>query len=138
MKALDEIERLFTKSINNNPSIWDKTAQYDVTKVSFLNSRSLVNKFDNIKMDLSLQQSDVIVLAETWIPERDRHTNKFELDNYESHFNNQGRGKGLAVYHKQDFGHMNDVNEENVSITKIGSEEMEIISIYQSKEPSAS
>ena len=88
MKALDEIERLFTKSINNNPSIWDKTAQYDVTKVSFLNSRSLVNKFDNIKMDLSLQQSDVIVLAETWIPERDRQTNKFELDNYESHFNN--------------------------------------------------
>ena len=36
-------------------------------------------------MDLSLQQSDVIVLAETWIPERDSHTNKFELDNYESH-----------------------------------------------------
>lgn len=70
IKALDEIERLFINSINNNPSIWDKTAQYDVTKVSFLNSRSLVNKFDNIKMDLSLHQSDVIVLAETWIPER--------------------------------------------------------------------
>ena len=38
IKALDEIERLRTKSMNNNPSIWDKTAQYDVTKVSFLNS----------------------------------------------------------------------------------------------------
>ena len=61
-KALDEIKRLQEVSINNNPTPWDKKSKSNVMKVSYLNTRSIVNKFDNIESDLSLKQSDLIVL----------------------------------------------------------------------------
>ena len=42
-----------------------------MTKISFLNTQSLLNKFDCIKLDLNLNQSDVIILAETWIAQNE-------------------------------------------------------------------
>ena len=64
-KALDENERLWDVSINSNPTVWTD----EVTKISFLNTQSLLNRFEFIKLDLKLHQSDVIILAETWIAE---------------------------------------------------------------------
>ena len=133
-KALDEIERLEQISINNNPTSWDKEATHDVTKISFLNTRSLVNKFDNIKSDLSLQQSNFIILAETWIPTNTSKSEQYQLKNFESHLNNSGRGKGLAIFYTQDIHHIEDDNSENISISKMTSEDLDIISVYRSKD----
>ena len=47
-KALDEIKRLHEVSINNNPTSWDKESTSNMIRISFLNTRSMVNKFDNI------------------------------------------------------------------------------------------
>ena len=88
-KALEEIRRLQEVSINNNPNSWDTPSKSNLTKICFLNTRSLVNKFDNITSDLSLQQSDVIILAETWIPENSNV--KYRIKTYETHLNNRGR-----------------------------------------------
>ena len=133
-KALDEITILQTKSINKNPSIWDKDFRSDVTKVGFLNTQSLVNKFNNIKSDLSLQQSDVMILAETWIPEILENSTNFALGSYALHLNSHGRGKGLAVFYKEEFGCIFDINQEKLNLTKISSKEMDIIGIYQSRD----
>jgi hypothetical protein len=135
-KALDEIRRLETVSINNNPTIWDRESTPNVKKVSYLNARSLVNKFDNITSDISLQQSDVLILAETWIQEKTDMSNKFKLKNYESHLNSSGRGKGLAIFHKQEYKHINDHNVENINITKIESKDLDVITIYRSNDGS--
>ena len=105
-----------------------------MTKISFLNARSLVRKFENIRLDVSLQQSDVIVLGETWIPEKTNKNEDYELNTYEAHLNNCGRGKGIAVFYKQEFQHMGDFNEENISISKMETEGLDIIAIYRSKE----
>ena len=55
-RALDEIKRLEEVSLNKNLSFWDKQERSGIEKISFLNVRSLINKFDNIRADWSLQQ----------------------------------------------------------------------------------
>ena len=49
-------------------------------------------------------------------------------------FKNIGRGKGLAVYYKQEFQHICDLNEDKISITKMASEDIDIVAIYRSNE----
>ena len=132
-KALEEIERLWKVSINNNPTPWDSDATSGVTKISFLNTRSLINKFDNIKLDLNLRKSDLMVLAETWIPHSKEKNNKYELECFEAHLNNCGRGKGLAMFYKQQFKHTVDLNGDNMSITKMESLDIDVIAIYRSQ-----
>ena len=134
-KALIEIKRLEEISINNNPTAWDKKSTLGVTKISLLNTRSLVNKFENIRCDFSLHQSDIMILVETWIPEISEER-KYVLKNFETHLNSAGRGKGIAVYSKKEFHHNCDLNDEHVSITKMESEDIDVIAIYRSKEGS--
>jgi hypothetical protein len=80
------IKRLQEVSISNNPTSWDKESTSNMIRFSFLNTRSIVNKFDNITSDLSLQHSDVIVLAETWIPKNSKV--KYRIKKYETHLKN--------------------------------------------------
>ena len=119
-KALLEIERLWEVSMNKNPTEWENDATDGVTRISFLNTRSVVNKF-NIKFDLNLCQSDLLVLGETWIPPNEDKCKHYKLENYEAHLNSAGRGKGLAVFYKQHFQHTLDLNEDNISMTKMES-----------------
>ena len=131
-KALDEMKRLEAVSINNNPTMWDREQTPEETKISFLNTRSLVNKFENIKCDFSLHQSDLMILVETWIPEKIEE-NKYELKNFEAHLNSSGRGKGIAVYSTKGYQHNCDVNDEHINITKMESEDMDVIAVYRSQ-----
>ena len=124
------------RDCNNNPTLWDKKSNSNVMKVSYLNTRSIVNKFDNIESDLSLQQSDLIILAETWIPGKADVSSKYNLKSYEAHLNSSGRGKGLAIFYKEEDKNIFDHNEENIDITKIESEEIDVIAIYRSQEGS--
>jgi hypothetical protein len=135
-KALVEIRRLQEVSINNNPTTWDTELKPNVMKICYLNTRSLVNKFDNITSDISLQESDILILAETWIPEKTDMSNKFQLKNYITHLNCSGRGKGLAIFNKPEFTPISNHNEKNINITKIESEDIDVIAIYRSKEGS--
>ena len=133
-KALDEIKRLQDVSINSNPSSWDKEPKSNVIKVSYLNTRSIVNKFGNIEADLSLRQSDLIILAETWIQANTEVSGKYDLETYDTHLNSSGRGRGLAIFYKEEHENICDHNEDYIDITKIESEEMDVIAIYRSKE----
>ena len=87
-----------------------------------------------IKLDYNLRESDVMVLAETWIPQNDEKCSTFELESYETHLNNCGRGKGIAAFYKQEFRHTRDLNEENISITKLESIDMDVIAVYRSQD----
>ena len=44
------------------------------------------------------------------------------------------RGKGLAIFFTQDVHHIEDDNIENISISKVVSEDVDIISVYRSKD----
>ena len=55
LNTLDVLKRLEEESINKNSSTWDKKTNSGVIKISFLNTRLIVRKFDNIKFELKLQ-----------------------------------------------------------------------------------
>ena len=113
---------------------WEGPVVVVVKKVCYLNTRSIVNKFSNIVSDSSMQQSDLMILAETWID--GNGSSKYELQGYDSHLNSSGRGKGLPIFYKDEYGDVSDHNEENADITKIESEDIDVIAIYRSKEGS--
>ena len=130
--ALAEIERLVQVSKNNNPSKWLRKNEQTV-KVSFLNSRSMRNKFYNIMADSSLLVSDIIILTETWLEEED-DDNKYSLPGYDVNLNKRGRGKGTASYLKdKNFKHELNINHDGFSISKITSSDLDIIGIYRSQ-----
>ena len=131
-KAQEEIKRLEEFSMNRNPKIWDKNCGNDAIKISYLNCRSLVNRFENIRTDVSLKQSDVLVLAETWIQNTVKG-DKFELEDYETHLNNTGRGKGLALFYRMDAEKVDDYNEDKINITKIEFAKIDVIAVYRSE-----
>ena len=54
------------------------------------------------------------------------------------HFNSYGDGKGIALYHKENFKPIADIKKENYQISKLNSEKCDIISVYRSSDSSKS
>ena len=130
--ALEEIERLVSVSKNKNPTAWDDGDTAKI-RVSFLNCRSMKNKFENIKEDQNLLQSVLIILTETWL-EVEQDLSCYELTDFMANFNNGGRGKGIAVYFKERFTHKTDIKKDGISITLMKSKDLDIIGVYRSQE----
>merc|ERR1712208_186318 len=102
-------------------------------KITFLNSRSIKNKFYNILADTSLLMSDIIILTETWL-EKEDDENKYVLPGYDGNWNKRGRGKGMASYFKEkDFTHVLNINQDGFCLTKITSSDLDIIGVYRSQ-----
>ena len=81
--ALAEIERLVQVSKNNNPTEWDcRDKATSKTRIS----RSIKNKFGNIKCDGSLRMSDIIFSIETWL-EENADVTEYSMDDHSADFN---------------------------------------------------
>ena len=132
-KALTEIDRLLKVSINQNPTDWDKEADETRIKISFLNCRSMKNKFDHIKADKCLMKSDIIVLTETWLEHTQNEDDQYKLTEFEANLNSIGRGKGIASYYKLKMQNVTNINCEGFSITKLEADNLDIIGVYRSQ-----
>ena len=106
-------------------------------RLSFLNCRSMKNKFENIKKDRSLLKSDLIILTETWLTE-DQNLENYDLPHYDVNYNHGGRGKGIASYFTRKFTHKKNANEEGLSISMLEMEDIDVIGVYRSQEGSIS
>ena len=74
----------------------------------------------------------MIALQETWLDEETM--NEFRIPGYTLHLNSYGKGKGLAIYFKEDlFHHEIDIKEENIQISNFSSTHLNIIVIYRSQ-----
>ena len=131
--AIQEIERLLRVSINKNPTPWKEDDDSKI-RLSFLNCRSIRNKFENVKADKC--QSQVIILTETWLEKESSEGN--HLPKYNDNFINIGRGKGIATYFKNAFKHMVNVNCKGFSIVKLEAKDVVVIGIYRSHEGNCS
>ena len=130
--AMNEIERLISVSMNKNPSVWESNDDSRI-RLSFLNCRSMKNKFEHIKADDSLMNSDVIMLMETWL-DPEQQEDEYELQNYAVSLNSGGRGKGIASYFKNNFNYVQNITTEGYSVSKISSKELDILGVYKSKD----
>ena len=129
--ALDEIKRLLSVSINKNPTPWQENN--DKRKISFLNCRSIKNKFENIKADKCLLQGQIIILTETWL-DNELASGDYQLAGYQASFSNRGRGKGIATYYTKHFEHKESTNCSGFSLVKFEASDIVIIGVYRSNE----
>ena len=112
-----------------NPTEWECRDEDRRIKLCFLNCRSIVDKFHNIKSDRSLLKSNVLILTETWLEFKNKEE-EYQLPNFTANFCCKGRGKGLASYsYDGGFQHVMNLNQDGFSITKLENETLDIIGI---------
>ena len=124
--ALEELARLDSVAINN-PNHKDK--KYKITS---LNTSSLRKHIDDIKSDYQLLESNVVCLQETWLEYHEELDGVYQVNNFNAHFNSQGRGKGIVTLFPNDFIVQKSVTEPFFQITKIESKKITIINVYRS------
>ena len=118
--ALETLNKMNTLAINN---------KHSKSIVVSCNIRSLNRHHRDLITTPSLMASDVICLQETWIT---GDFQKLEIPGFTHSFNNGGRGKGIATYYGQSYYLIKDIRQDMYQITKVGSNDLEIINIYRS------
>ena len=75
----------------------------------------------------------MICLQETWLEMQDTAEN-LQIPGYTPHLNSRGRGKGIAIYYKEDiFKHQTDVKDDLLQISKFSSHDIDILVLYRSQ-----
>ena len=130
--ALKELQRLDEISHNRNLSEWENT-ESGLLRISSLNCRSLKKHYQDIITDDLILKSDIIFLQETWL-EDGTSNDELQIPDYNLHLNSSGKGKGVAIYFKEDtFKHELDISKDSMQLSKFTSSLMDIIVLYRSQ-----
>ena len=131
INAKSELQSMNERSLNANPTIWNKTG-IDSLKIASLNVRGLKGHIEDLRSDIKLKQANIIHLQETSI--KDGESTDLSFANYSSHFINIGQGKGIATYYHSDkFTHVEDIGTETIQITKFSSQYIDSINVYRNQ-----
>ena len=95
-----------------------------------LNAWSVKNKFDSIKTDTSIQKSNLIFLAETWLEMND---NVPVLSNYGTNLCGGGRGQGMVAFSTESFTFDDSKDKEKMNLIKMKHKSIDIIGVYISQ-----
>ena len=128
--ALEEVQRM--KEI-------DLSAQMETSmkfKIVSFNTLSLQKHYSDVKGDPKLHNADVVCLQETCPMDSDKNKEKYNLREFESHFNGVGRGKGIATFYSENFTFIKDIKMDSFQISKIESSEYSILNVYRSNDAS--
>ena len=130
-----EAARMEKVSLNKNPSKWMCPATLGLKVCSF-NTLSLRKHIEDIKSDPILLQSHVLCLQETWLEDGEEKDSRYHLEGFTGYFTSVGRGKGLAVYVREEveIRRVNKFAEPNIQLTKITMTELDIVTIYRSQQ----
>ena len=132
--GLAELERLKKISYNENPTPWNTLLGNDRVKIASLNCAGLAPHYIDVLVDTKLQKADIIHLVETSL-EGTEKCEHLRVPEYESHFINVNRGKGIATYFKTSiFTHERDYVATNMQVTKFKSPELDVINVYRSSD----
>ena len=126
------MKRMELVSINNNPTAWFSLNHEDF-KVASLNCRSLRKHMVDIRTDPMIRRADVICLTETWINASDSGDG-LEMDGYKLHLNSVGHGKGLAIFHHENYVSEIIVKAEKFQISKLTHYQFDVFAVYRSNE----
>ena len=79
-----------------------------------------------------MKYSDIICLSETWM-KLDTIDENLKFQGYELHLNSMGEGKGIATFFRSDKAIIStDVKKPKMQMTKLKTQEIDIISVYRS------
>ena len=125
--AIDEMESSKKEAINI-----DRFEKFDL-KIMCLNVLSLQNNFVEISRKIESTKCAVACLQETWL-DKTSSGDAYQIETFELSLNSQGRGRGIATYFKKPFVVTESFNQSDCQITKISSEDVDIINLYRSQE----
>ena len=125
--ALEELGTSQKKAINVG------TIENVTLKIMSLNALSLMNNFIEISRFIELSKCNIVCLQETWLEEKD-DGQAYQIENYELSLNSRGKGKGIATYMTEGFIELFFMNNSDCQMTKVGSEDIEIVNLYRSQE----
>ena len=77
-------------------------------------------------------RANVINLQETWCSPEDNET-EYQMQGYQLHMVNQGRGKGIATYYSNEFEVSGTINKELYQMLKIKGSNFDVINVYCSR-----
>ena len=128
--ALEELESSRIKAINTV-----EETEVDELKILCLNVYSLKKHFVDVERIVQAMASlpSAICLQETWLNEGD-DVDRFHLQDLKLIVNSKGRGRGVATYFDDTFDVTDSVNTDICQITKISSNDIDVINVYRSKE----
>ena len=130
--ALKELSRLKMISYNLNPSIW-RDGKNNRFKVAMLNCAGLKAHITDIRRDDFLLNATVLQLVETSL-DNNADTSDLEINGYLPHFLNIARGKGQAIYMKENSAIFERQFVENgIQISKLFSSSLILITVYRSQ-----
>ena len=133
-----EARRMLRKSLNKNPCNWMNPKAAGL-KVCSLNVRSLSCHIEDVKSDPVLLESHVLCLQETWMTPEEQDSLVYQLENFRGNFTCVGRGKGIAVYVRQELCESEayryqELCKEHLQVGKISLNDVDIINVYRSQE----
>ena len=124
--AMDELKRLKELALNTQ-----EKSRLAKTVVVTLNIRSLRKNFVALTKDFQMR-AKVMNLQETWCcPDEDG--TGYQIEGYQLHMVNQGRGKGIATYYCEEFQVCGSMNKEFYQMLKLKGNEYDVINVYCSR-----
>ena len=125
-EAMKELKRLEDQALNRK----EKVLQ-DNTLITSLNIRSLQKHHKNLLNDPSIR-GRVIAIQETWCEVNQQYPN-LTVPGYSSSLVSCGRGKGIAMYFKEEFQPSGIINEELYQICRVSRPDLDVINVYISR-----
>ena len=117
--------------MNKNLNSWE--SNMEILKIFSLNCQSIQKKITHIKEDSVVLRSDVICLSETWL-RTDIVSEDLKIEGFDLALNSSGAGKGLGTYFRGNILQLaENINEEKFQLTKLCSENLDVISVYRSQ-----
>ena len=118
--ALEELNKMDVMAINNR-----RSRKF----VTSCNIKSLNCHYRDFLTTPSISTTDVICLQETWTTS---NSQEFDIPGFDKHYNNGGRGKGIATFYRKKYQFIADIKQTLYQITKVSSESTDVLNVYQS------
>ena len=129
-KALEELQRLQSISMNRNPTVWMKP-DCGYLKIASVNCAGLNAHFEDIKSDSRLLTADIILLQETSLITGEIVDLDIPSHPVSVHVR-QGRGKGVSMYMKKEYDQEIHTVSDGFQILKVKTNNMDIFNVYRS------
>ena len=127
--ALEELENSKLKAINTA-----EETEVDIIKVLCLNVWRLRKHFDDVVRTVqAMVMPAAICLQETWLEEGSA-VDKYQMQDLSLIVNSIGEGRGIATYFDDTFNVTDSVTSPSCQITRISSNEIDVINVYRSKD----
>ena len=130
-KALTEVKRLDTNSINRNPPIWNQM-DHEGLRIASLNCAGLASHIIDINSDHKLKNADILLLQETSLEKTSDTTNLTIEDFPVKNFIKISNGRGVASFLKDKPSRRETVEEQNMQLEKLSFERVDIVQVYRS------